>query len=258
MNQRRLRRRLKQVLNFVTHAYENFEFSKAYKGIYDFCNEDLSMYYLDMAKGRLYTDRADSVERRAAQTTIYHILSVLVRVIAPILAFTAEEIWQHMPKEKKDKDITSVHLLDWPGINITFAQDDLSEEKDIGIELKPIIELISDVAKLLEEKRSLGDIGSSFDGKINLLTNEEKWYKYLKSLKDDLIEILKVSQVEIIKKDKLEASLVKNSNYPNIGIEVTKAEGAKCMRCWNYSLSIGSNKTHPQICDKCLVAIGGK
>ncbi|MBM3252519.1 MAG: class I tRNA ligase family protein, partial [Candidatus Omnitrophica bacterium] len=228
-------------------AYKNFEFYKAYKGIYDFCNEELSMYYLDMVKGRLYTYAANSVERRAAQTVIYEILNVLVRMIAPILVFTVEEIWQNMPKDKKDSPLPSIHLLDWPQKNPIF---------DKVAELEVIIGLIPDVAKALEEKRGQNEIGSSFDAQIKLLTNNQIRYKYLGSFEGELCEIFKVSQVKIEKKDKIDAGLT-SSKYSDIAITVTKAEGKKCPRCWNYSDTIGKSKEHPLICDNCIKAIGG-
>jgi isoleucyl-tRNA synthetase len=248
--------KLEQRREAVDTAYKNFEFYKAYKGIYDFCNEELSMYYLDMIKGRLYTYAANSLERRAAQTTIYEILHVLVRLMAPILVFTAEEIWQHLPKEKKDKTFTSVHLLDWPQRNPALSQDDLPSGKNIETELKIIIDLIPDIAKALEEKRTQALIGSSFDAQIILLTNDKNCYKYLESLKEDLPEVLKVSQVAIRQQENLDAFMIRASNYPHIAIEINKAEGNKCSRCWNYALSVGENKTHPLICKRCLRVIG--
>jgi isoleucyl-tRNA synthetase len=251
--------RLEQVLSFVNNAYENFDFYKAYKGIYDFCNEELSMGYLDMIKGRLYTYAADSVARRAAQTAIYEILNVLVRVIAPILVFTAEETWQHMPKEKNENNLVSAHLLDWPQSNRVFRQDGLlGKNQDIGTEFKLIIELIPDVTRALEEKRNKGTIGSSFDAKINILTKDEFRYKYLRSLEEDLPEVFKASQVEISKKDNLDSSQMIKSRYPDIAIEILKAGGFKCQRCWNYSSTVGLDKEHLGICEKCLIAIGGK
>jgi len=248
--------RLEWVLDFVDKAYKNFEFYKAYKAIYDFCNEELSMYYLDMIKGRLYTYAAKSRERRAAQTAIYEALDCLVKIMAPILVFTAEEIWQHMPKEQKDSALASVHLLEWPKVSPTFAQHDLAPEKNIETELKAIIELIPEVAKALEEKRGEGEIGSSFDAKIKLLTNNEIRYKYLESLKGDLCEIFKVSQVEIKKEDNLGPACAGASRLSDIVIIALKAEGAKCARCWNYSQSVGYDKNHALICNTCLKAIG--
>jgi len=251
--------KMEDALNLVTKAYENFEFYKVYKVIYDFCNEGLSMYYLDMVKGRLYTFANNSHERKAAQTAIYETLNILLRIMSPILSFTAEDIWQHMPREKKDSSIVSVHLLDWPQKNAMFAQDVLPSDKNIDAQLKVIIELIPDVAKVLEEKRGQGLIGSSFDAKIKLLTSNEERYTFLGSLKGDLCEIFKVSQIEI-KLDKNLPNLDKHTRAitpPDITIGVEKAQGTKCVRCWNYSVSVGGDKSHPSICDKCLKAIGG-
>jgi isoleucyl-tRNA synthetase len=238
----------------VKNAYEAFEFHKAYKRIYEFCNESLSMYYLDMIKGRLYTYAANSKERRAAQATIYHALNILVRIISPILVFTAEEIWQNMPKEQRQRDIISAHLLEWPKEITNFTSFKGNDEFAV------IIGLIPSVAKLLEELRSKGGIGSSFDAKINLLTNEEERYTFLTSLKDQLCEIFKVSEVEIIKTDNLNLSSEENKNslkLLNIVIQAFKAEGTKCTRCWNYSQSVGHDKIHPTICNRCLKTLGG-
>jgi isoleucyl-tRNA synthetase len=248
------------LLEPVNKAYDKFEFYKAYQAIYEFCNIELSTFYLDMIKGRLYTYAADSLERRAAQTAIYEVLNVLLRITAPILVFTAEEIWENMPREKKDSSIASVHLLEWPQRNPIFAQDGLFvKHQDIFEELKTIISLASEVNEKLEEIRGRGEIGSSFDAKIKVLTNSAERYTFLTSLKSDLCEIFKVSQVEI-KLDKNLPNLDKHTRAltsHDITIEVAKAEGKKCVRCWNYSLLVGKNKNHPLVCERCLEAIGG-
>ncbi|MDD4981034.1 MAG: isoleucine--tRNA ligase [Candidatus Omnitrophica bacterium] len=240
----------RQLLPLLKESFNAFEFHKAYKLIYNFCNEDLSMYYLDMVKGRLYTYAAKSKERRAAQTTIYEALNLLVRAMAPILVFTAEEIWQHMPKEAKDSSVLSVHLLDLSVIKHAEWPTTAADNMDYTNLEKTILPLIPDVAKVLEEKRGAGLIGSSFDAQIKLLTNDPERYKFLASCKDDLCEIFKVSQVEIGLDKNLPASA-------GARIEVAKAEGEKCVRCWNYSLSVGSDKSHHLICQRCLKAIGG-
>ncbi|MCX5702448.1 MAG: class I tRNA ligase family protein, partial [Candidatus Omnitrophica bacterium] len=241
-------KRLENAREQITSAYDNFEFYKAFKSIYAFCNEELSMYYLDMVKGRLYTYAADSVQRRSAQTVIYEILRVAIRMMAPILVFTAEDIFRCMPKEKNDVSVKSIHLADWPQKNHVFAQEGVTTENNIESELRPIIEMIPAIAKALEEKRSCGMIGSSFDAKINLLTNDENRYTFLTSLKEELPEILKVSQVAVTKTGKSVSG----------AIEINKADGQKCVRCWNYSGLIGKDTEHPLICDKCLKAIGEK
>jgi len=227
-----------ELLPSLEKSFDSFEFHKAYKLIYNFCNEDLSMYYLDMVKGRLYTCAAKSPERKAAQTALYEILDALSRVMAPILVFTAEEIRQHMPKGK-DEAAASVHLLDWPAQNFSYM-----EEPDFK-RFSEMIQLIPDAAKILEEKRQEGLIGSSFDAKIKLLTNNEERCKFLASLKADLCEILKVSLVDIEK-----------TGSSELEIEAAKADGTKCARCWNYKASVGRDKTHPTICEECISAIG--
>ncbi|MFA5356609.1 MAG: isoleucine--tRNA ligase [Candidatus Omnitrophota bacterium] len=226
-------------LKDVNNGYETFQFHKAYKSIYDLCNESLSMYYMDMVKGRLYTCAKDSVERRSAQTVIYEVLNILVRMMAPILVFTAEDIWRQMPKESKCRAAASVHFLSWPGEN-PGLRDGLPEE------FLSVMRMIPDIAKLLEEKRNEGVIGSSFDAKINILTNNPKRYTFLESIRFQLCEIFKVSQV-----------LVEKSSDPcDIAISALKADGAKCMRCWNYDFSVGGSNTHPALCKRCVTVIG--
>ena len=234
----------------VDKAYENFEFNKAYKAIYDFCNENMSMYYLDMVKGRLYTLAAKSAERRAAQTAMYEALEVLVKLISPILAFTAEEVWQNMPRGASDKLISSVHLAPWPTLGrdsivcCPYSPDEVSFMEQFELS---IIQLIPDVAKALEEMRGRGEIGSSFDAAIKLLTNDPERYRFLASLKADLCEIFKVSQVEVLQE----------AQTAEVAVIASKAQGQKCRRCWNYSHSVGRDLGHPEICEKCSSAIGG-
>ncbi len=238
--------RLKNIYQQVTDSYESFAFYRAYKQVYDFCNEDLSMYYLDMIKGRLYTYAAGSKERRAAQTAIYDTLGVLLRILAPILVFTVEEAWQHVPKEKKYSAVPSAHLLECIMPEVPAEPDGLFE----------IMQLIPDVAKLLEAKRSAGEIGSSFDAQIIILTNSQNRYKYLGSLKDQLPEIFKVSQVSVEKADNIEAGSP-GRGLVDLAVKVEKAAGKKCARCWNYSNNTGADHSHPLICQRCLSAIGG-
>ncbi|MFH0855708.1 MAG: isoleucine--tRNA ligase [Candidatus Omnitrophota bacterium] len=250
-----------KLLESVKKAYEAFEFYKAYQVIYDFCNIELSSFYMDMVKGRLYTYAAKSKERKAAQTALYETLNVLVRVMAPILAFTAQEIWQSMPKGKADSSISSVHLLDWPQkdefFSIAGKDHPLHEPAVLLFDSVIFLQLIPAATKLLEDKRAAGLIGSSFDVKIKLLTNNQERYKFLESLKDDLPEILKVSQVEVEQVEGLESFPDKSRASSDIAIEVYGAEGEKCPRCWNYSPEVGKSVKHPLICAKCAAAVEG-
>lgn len=235
--------KLKRKVDAVTKAYENFEFYKAHKEIYDFCNEELSMYYLDMVKGRLYTYAPNSKERRSAQSAMYICLDTVTKLVAPILSFTAEEIWKHMPKAGKFKEAMSVHLLSWP----YFDFPDESEELD------KLVAMIPEVAKKLEEMRSAGKIGSSFDAQIKVLTKDQIRYNFLTSLEHELPEIFKVSAVSVELSNELSGGALSEENHGAFAIEV--AEGQKCTRCWNYSHSVGSSVEHPLICKKCQEAI---
>jgi isoleucyl-tRNA synthetase len=170
--------------------------------------------------------------------------------------FTSEEIWLNMRKVKDDSRISSVHLADWPKVNSLLAQHNLKPEENIDSELKIILGLIPDVAKALEEKRTLGLIGSSFDAKIKLLTISPKHYILLSRLKSEMGEIFKVSQVETFQQDKLDSGKI-SAVYNDISVEVDKADGEKCVRCWNYSHSVGKNTDNESICDSCWKAIGG-
>jgi isoleucyl-tRNA synthetase len=247
--------RLYALLERVDQAYNRYEFQKAYKAIYDFCNEELSMYYLDMAKGRLYTFAAVAPERRAVQTALFEIISVLVRLIAPILVFTSEEIWQCMPHRSAEKGIPSVHFAQWPSCSGIYFKKDAAGSAASADDLSVIIGLIPDVAKALEQQRSAGFIGSSFDAKIKLLTNQAIRYTYLKDLERDCEELFKVSSVEVHMVQSF-AKGVSGSLYNDIAIEVSKADGVKCERCWNYSGSVGTHKDHPALCERCVQAIG--
>jgi isoleucyl-tRNA synthetase len=249
--------RLEKVKVSVTRAYDAFEFHKAFKGIYDFCNEDLSMCYMDMVKGRLYTARADSKARRASQTAMYRVVRDVVKLMAPILPFTAEDIWSFIPKSGVEKDSVSVHMQSWPSLGAGEAGLSVKDAGDVEYLDSIMAELVPEVTKLLEEKRSAGIIGSSFDAKINLLTKDEKRYTRLKSLKADLSEILKVSEVTVRLSETSGPEPDVDANNPDAAIVVDKADGKKCERCWNYSTTVGTHSQHTQLCGKCVEAIQG-
>ncbi|MBL7130700.1 MAG: isoleucine--tRNA ligase [Candidatus Omnitrophica bacterium] len=216
---------------------ERYVFYKAYKRIYEFCNNDLSSFYLDILKDRLYTHGKDSKSRRGAQTVIFEILDCLVRLIAPILSFTAEEIWQNIPKRKQDQGIESVHLLDWPKAKPAY------HKKEVVDNFKRIYELRAPILKCLEEERTKGKIGSSLEAKLILSVGENLFSIFNKYL-DDLPFLFIVSQAELKK-------IKKGKNK----IEVAFAEGKKCARCWNFRTDVGENKEHPTVCLRCVDAI---
>jgi isoleucyl-tRNA synthetase len=225
----------------VERAYAAFEFHKAYKRLYEFCNETMSMYYLDMVKGRLYTSAQADPARRAAQSVMYLILDGLTRLAAPLIPFTADEIWQHLSKCDQN-NVASVHLVPWPATNEAFwkeRQQDLETFKEL------VIARIPEIAGVLEQQRGAGVIGSSFDAQIIVLTNNENHYNYVHGVETELAEVFKVSRVAVERTSGRSAVLAE------------KAPGDKCQRCWNYKSSVGESQEHPQLCRECRGAISG-
>ena len=225
--------RLNQLVAECTKAYDAYEFNRAYQAINTFCVVDMSNFYLDIIKDRLYTAKADSVERRSAQTVMYEILNALVRILAPMTAFTAEEIWKFM-KHKEGENTESVMLAFYPEVNPKF------ENKELEAKWDKILKLKEDVAKVLEEARAAKTIGHSLNAKV-VLSAEGDDYKFLSDNKDLLETVFIVSGLELIE------------GKSDIRVEV--AEGEKCERCWKYSPTVGLNPAHPTICKRCSDAL---
>ena len=193
----------------------------------------MSNFYLDILKDRLYTFKKNGLERRSAQTVMWESLTILVRIIAPILPFTAEEVWQYLAK---DQNIESVHLAPWPQVNAKYIDTEL-ENKWYNL-----IQFRTKVLKLLEEKRAGGEIGSSLEAKVTIGMNSDS--AFLRDFKEMLPEVFIVSEVSL---EEISAQEPR--------IDVSKAPGSKCPRCWNYSERIGESDMYPDICPKCVRAL---
>lgn len=238
--------RLGWTVDMVKRNYNQYDFAKVYQSIYSFCNEALSSFYLDILKDRLYTSPAKSPERRSAQTVLYHTLNHLVRILAPILTFTAEEIFSFMPKDKGAKAVMSVHLLEWLDVPNVWQNSAVDEKFKLLLELRP------HVLKALENKRQEGKIGSSLQAKIIFKTASERDFKYFKDFEKDLPAVFIVSQVEIRKADAVKNAL--SENFSKTEVEIERADGEKCVRCWNYR-TLGLNSDHPAVCDRCAAVV---
>lgn len=234
---------LSKLIQDVTKSYEEYKFYHVFQYLHKFCNEDMSSLYLDILKDRLYTSGKASAPRRSAQTVLYETLTVVTRLAAPVLAFTAEEIYQYSKKEK-DYQAASVHLTSWPVMKEEYVVAE-EEAKNIGqvLSYRPV------VLKALEEKRAKGEIGSSLEAKVKLVFREKKEHQLFVSYLKQLPFIFIVSQVEVSV----------NSLAP-VPLEITiqKAEGSKCSRCWNYSVDTDADKGFPGICGRCVEAIKTK
>ncbi len=238
---------LARTMDTVNNGYEQYDFVSVYKSIHAFCNEDLSSIYLDILKDRLYTSSAHGLERRSAQTVLYHILDAVVRVLAPVLPFTAEEIYTLMPKGARQGAAASVHLLDWPEVESEWRSVELQEQFAALMELRPF------VLKALEEKRREGMIGSSLEARVVFETAGDRDETYLKEHSEILHTVFIVSQVEI--KRVAEVKEGTNERFSKTLIKVEKALGVKCSRCWNYKTDVGKDAQHPALCGTCAKVV---
>jgi isoleucyl-tRNA synthetase len=221
----------------VLESYAKFEFQPAMQAIQNFCSEDLGGFYLDILKDRLYTAGANSKPRRAAQTALHHILQALTRLIAPVLSFTAEEIWSVSNAGKED----SVFL------HAYYDVPAMSDSSELVARWKAVREIRSSVLKRIEENRANGALGSSLQANVTLAAYGGE-FELLSSFADDLRFILITSAATVTK------SL---SDGPVVG-GVSVSTNPKCERCWHYRADVGSNADHPTICGRCVSNLFGE
>ena len=229
--------RLDSLIDKVNEGYNAFDFHIAFHAIHNFCVTDMSNFYLDIIKDRLYCEKEDSEVRRAAQTAMYRILSAVARLAAPIISFTAEEIWTYMPHTSTD-DKESIFLNQMPEKSGIEFSDEFVSKWDF------IYSTRETVNKVLEEKRNEKLIGKSLEANIIIHCGESLYEKY-NALTEELKDILIVSGV----------SASKDGNDEAPEIEVIKAEGEKCERCWSYSNTVGSDSEHPTLCARCAAVV---
>ena len=228
--------KINELVKTVTEGYDVYQFNKAYYGINSFLVHDMSTFYLDIIKDRLYVEGKTSKERRAAQTAMYIILSKLVRILAPITAFTAEEIWRYMPK-KENENTFSIMLEDYP------KYDEKLYNKELDDKFKKIIEIKELVSKKLEEAREEKLIGQTLEAKVTVSANKEnELYQIIKNNKNLIEDVLIVSELEL----KEDSSIGKEE----LSVNISRAEGEKCERCWKYN-DLGTDPEHPTLCPRC-------
>ncbi|MDI7259448.1 MAG: isoleucine--tRNA ligase [Thermodesulfobacteriota bacterium] len=228
--------RLQKLIARVREAYDRFEFHIVYHSVQNFCAVEMSSTYFDILKDRLYTFSSHSRGRRSAQTALYEILKALTGLMAPILSFTAEEVWQYIPGEKGTGKEESVHLTRFPEVKDECLDESLSERWEQIWEVRAVVN------KALEEARKEKKIGLSLDAQVYLYL-PEKIYQFLQPYEKDLKSIFIVSSVTLHRDEK------------GVRTKVLRAEGGKCERCWNYDISIGKYSEHPAICERCVEAI---
>ena len=234
--------RLDEVVKACREAYENFEYHIIFHAIHNFCVIDMSNFYLDVLKDRLYVESKNSATRRAAQTAIYKILDTIARLVSPILAFTADEIWQFMPHTS---DVDARHV-------VYNAIPEAKGEYDEAFMARwaRIHEMRDDVKKALELARAEKVIGASLDAKVTLYA-EGELYDFAESVKDILPIVFMVSDFEL---QKGQGGSFKGE-VEGMSVTATHAEGEKCARCWSFGNTVGKDSQHPTICARCAEVI---
>ena len=234
--------RLQEVVRRVREAYEQYQFHVVYTALYNFCTVDLSSLYLDVLKDRLYTSKAGSKARRSAQTAMKEILESMVRLLAPILTFTAEEVWLALPACPGKAE--SVHLKQFPEVNPDWVQAELAEK------WKTLIDLKGEAAKAIETARQNKVVGHSLDTAV-VVAAPPALRPLLETHLEDLRALLIVSDIRIAEEGEI-GEPFRSAEIPGLLIGVSRAGGGKCNRCWNYSDTVGANAEHPAICARCL------
>ena len=230
--------------NDVVTAFRNYEFHSIYQEVHNFCVVELGGFYLDILKDRLYTTGAESRPRRSAQTALFHLADAMVRWLAPILSFTAEEVWSFMPGERSE----SVFLNTWHSFPA-------GAERESAIDWPAFIALKADVARQLERLRTAGQIGAPLEAEVTIYAPPEQAQRFA-ALGDELRFLLITSQAKVVATDTPPPDSVP-SHAENVWIEVKPSTQPKCVRCWHLRPDVGSDPRHPELCARCVVNIEG-
>lgn len=235
--------RVSRLVKKVTRAYRSFQYHLIYHDVHNFCVVDMSNFYLDILKDRLYCEKPDSMERRAAQTALYQIATVLVRVLDPILPHTMEEVWQHLPRRAGDPE--SVELCSWPEPEAQWEDEALERKWDKVLELRDY------VAKGLEEARTSKLIGSSLEARVTLVPKDSGVLEFVRENLELLRTVFIVSQLEVATTLPSDTAEVRVYENDKLAVIVSRARGAKCARCWTYSEGTGLDADFPDTCPRC-------
>ncbi|MBW4646327.1 MAG: isoleucine--tRNA ligase [Goleter apudmare HA4340-LM2] len=248
--------RITEVFQEVTEAFDTFQFFRFFQTVQNFCVVDLSNFYLDVAKDRLYISAVNAFRRRSCQTVLQIALANLARAIAPVLCHTAEDIWQHLPYKTPYK---SVFESGWVKVEEDWLDTDLGEFWETLRQLR------TDVNKVLEQARIEKLIGSSLEAKALIHIPHKQLGDAIKAFNpakgngiDELRYLLLTSQVEILDSTAKLQGLKYTAQTADWTIGIVNADGEKCDRCWNYSIHVGESAEHPLLCERCIPALAGE
>ncbi|PYN56106.1 MAG: isoleucine--tRNA ligase [Candidatus Rokuibacteriota bacterium] len=237
--------RLARLIGRVRGAYEEYEFHTVFHSVHNFCAVDLSALYLDVIKDRLYTSLPDDPRRRAAQTTCYDIFAALTRLVAPILTFTSEEAWRHLPGTRSE----SVHFERFPDAPREWLDDTLQRDWD------RLLEVRREVAKGLETARTAKLIGSALEAAVRIPRAPEDLPALLQTKRDLLPTLFLVSGVDLERSTSRSSVTYESQDIPGLVIGVDRARGEKCERCWMRSERVGENAEHRTLCERCVPVV---
>lgn len=240
-----------RIQNEIIKDFDEYQFHLVYQKIHHYCAIDLGSFYLDIIKDRQYTGRKDGLPRLSAQTALYHIAECLVRWMAPILSFTAEELWQYIPGARED----SVFLSEW--YNKLPAKKHTSDKMDEAF-WQQILSVRDEVNKVLEEARSQEIIGSGLEAEIDLYC-EPTLYTVMTELKDELRFVLITSRATVhLLEPKNISPNAKETAIEGLWLDVNKSEHVKCVRCWHRRADVNQNTQYPEICGRCVENVAGQ
>ncbi len=229
-------------------AYKDYEFHKVYHSLHNYCTTDLSGVYLDGLKDRLYASAPASMERRSAQTALYLLLCLLIRDMAPVLSFTAEEIFLTLPNDLRDADVPTVFALPAQDSTPYLLEDGVRDDWNVLMAVRGAM------TRAIEPLRRDGVVGHSLDTKVTLYVADELRER-IESLHADLREFCIVSQIGLAPLAEAPDTALRDADVPGLAVGVAKAKGAKCERCWIYSTKLGTDVMHPTLCPRCAVVI---
>jgi isoleucyl-tRNA synthetase len=232
----------------IREAYDSYDFHHIYQKMHHFCNGDLGSFYLDVIKDRQYTTQENSLARRSCQTAMYHIIEGMTRWFAPILSFTAEELWAFIPGKRGE----SIFLEQW------YAFPEIADDS-MGLGFwQQVLEVREAVGKELETLRVAGDIGSSLAAEVDLYCGSEI-YARLMSLEDELRFVLISSYARVHRDTEKPGNAVHVTleNGDELWVSVSASAHKKCTRCWHHREDVGANEIHPELCGRCITNVDG-
>jgi len=237
--------KLQKTVARVLSAYRDYEFHVVYHAVHNFCTVDMSALYLDIIKDRLYTAAPQSRARRSAQTVMYEVLNALVRLLAPVLTFTSEEIWRYVPRGGNTPE--SVQLCDMPTVKEEYNDPELEKKWDRLLAVRAV------VTRALETARKDKIIGNSLEAVTRLYASGDT-YDLLTSMEKELATVFIVSGVDLSQSKPPEEAF-SDEGVPGFGVTVARAQGAKCERCWNYHTEVGNDSLHSTLCPRCAEVV---